>query len=466
MDNTSTDARAEAPTEQSLVAHEDPRGADAHATLIGRRSFLGLAPAGVAALGLASSLGDALASGLERVSTTATSYRVGVGNMPDAYAATQQAIGASGEWPATLAGRTVVIKPNLVAAKPSTSGVTTDPQVVRAVVDQALASGATSVLIVEGGSPTSPAPFMACGYGFFATYDPRVQLVDLGTQPVTLAHVPNGVVYGQLYVPSLVLDPSVVFISVAKLKCHVDAGATLTMKNLFGLASPVHYHVPSQLPRQNLHLRGVDEAIIDLNLVRPIDFAVIDGIWGMQGNGPLSGTPVQMNIVVAGRNPVAVDRVGLQVMGLPQTTAPHLTYAALKGLGPADLTTIAVLGDIFTPGAFLPAQTPPVVWYPRVTPPAFAPASGQTTTISYSMPAACYSRVEIVRDSDVTPGITLVRTLRNWASRPAGTETLVWDGRDDSGAVVPQGSYLADVQATFAPASVINYASRWLLITS
>jgi len=119
--------------------------------------------------------------------------------MPDAYAATQRAIGASGEWPVTLAGRTVVIKPNLVAAKPSTSGVTTDPQVVRAVVDQALASGATSVLIVEGGSPTSPAPFMACGYGFFATYDPRVQLVDLGTQPVTLAHVPNGVVYGQHY---------------------------------------------------------------------------------------------------------------------------------------------------------------------------------------------------------------------------------------------------------------------------
>ncbi len=238
------------------------------------------------------------------------------------------------------------------------------------------------------------------------------------------------------------------------------------MKNLFGLASPKYYRVPSHLPRQNLHFRGVDEAVIDLNLVRPIDFAVIDGIWGMQGNGPISGTAVQMNVVVAGRNPVAVDRVGLQVMGLPQTTAPHLTYAALKGLGPADLTTTTVLGDSFTPGTFLPAQTPPVVWYPQVTPPAFAPASGQTTTVTYSMPSACYTRVEIVRDSDVTPGMTLVRTLRNWMPRPAGSESLVWDGRDDSGAVVSQGSYLVHVQATFAAGLVINYATSWLTVTS
>ncbi len=79
MDNTITGARAEATTTQGSVTHEGHSSAAPHAASIGRRSFLGLAPAGVAALGLASSLGDALASGLERVSTTATSYSVGVG---------------------------------------------------------------------------------------------------------------------------------------------------------------------------------------------------------------------------------------------------------------------------------------------------------------------------------------------------------------------------------------------------
>src|SRR5262249_17838976 len=96
-----------------------------------RRSFLKL----LAGSGVLLAAGPRLAS--------AAPFQGGAGTSTDAYLATQRAIAACGQWPAaSVAGRTVVIKPNLVGAAPASSGITTDPQAVRAVVDQALAAGA------------------------------------------------------------------------------------------------------------------------------------------------------------------------------------------------------------------------------------------------------------------------------------------------------------------------------------
>lgn len=424
---------------------------------IGRRSFLRAATAGAAWLVAGPEI--ALAAGRQEAGT-GTAYQVGAGSSSDGYTATQHAVAASGQWPGSaMAGRTVVIKPNLVAPKPSTSGATTDPQVVRALVDLALAAGAASVLIVEGGAGFMPANFTACGYSFFSSYNPLVQLVDFGTQPVTQVTVPNGLAYQSLYLPTLVADPTIVFISAAKLKCHVDAVVTLSMKNLFGLATPLKYAVPGRLPRMDLHTRGVDEAVIDLNLARPVDFAVIDGIWAMEGNGPLSGTPIQMNVVLAGLNPVAVDRTALTVMEIPQYAVPHLAYASHLNLGPADMRTVTVLGDAFTPQPFVRAQTPPIVFYPAAYPSSFTPESGQYTTLAYRLLTASSTRLEVISDNDSTPGITVLRTLHDWASRAAGVEMLPWDGRNDMGILLPPGRYLARVQARYTPTSVINYAT-------
>ena len=288
-------------------------------------------------------------------------------------------------------------------------------------------------------------------------------MIDLGSEPLVAAPVRNGLAYRTLFVPGVVRDPSVVFISIAKMKCHLNAGASLSMKNLFGLASPAAYWQKGQLlPRYDLHARSVDEAIIDLNQVRPVDFAVVDGVWAMEGNGPLTGTPIQMNLVLAGRNALAVDRICLQAMGLSLTAVPHQVYGAVMGLGPADASTIQVLGDSFTPYPFTRAQTPPVVWYPTASPTMISLGAGQPTTLSYVQSVACQTRVEIITDSDSAPAVTLVRTLRDWATRPAGTEHLMWDGRDDSGAVVPVGLYQTRVAARNASITQIGYTVGWV----
>ena len=407
--------------------------------------------------------GEATAASL---GAAGNAYQVGVGSSNDPYAAAQRAIAASGQFPvAAIAGRTVVVKPNLVEGRPASTGATTDPQVVRAIVDLALGAGAAGVIVAEGGVGANPVPFATCGYSFFSTYDSRVQLLDLSTQPYSLVSVPSGLALRSLYVPSLVLDPKVILISAAKLKTHSNAVVTGSLKNLFNLPVPAQYGVAGKfLKRQDLHYRGIDECIIDVNLVAGAHYAVIDGIVGMQGDGPLFGQPVTMNLVLAGANQVAVDRVAVQAMKINQNAVPHLTYGALRGLGPINLANVTMLGDTFTPHPFVAAKTPPIIWRPGVSPAAFSPSSGQSASISYGLPNTCMTRAEIIVDNDASPGITVVKTIHNWISKPAGIETVTWAGDTDAGGRAAPGLYLARVMSTRDTVS-INYATSWVTVT-
>jgi len=395
-------------------------------------------------------------------------YVVGVGHSSQAYRAARTAIAASGQFPsAAMAGKTVIIKPNLVIAALSTSGITTDPQVVRAIVDLALDAGAARILIAEG-SCDQPCPFGPCGYGFLPNYDPqaRITLVDLCKQPDRLVPVgkPGGLVYQQMWLPDPVTGPDAIFISAAKLKTHLSVGATLSMKCLVGMAPPNIYTVANQWPRQDLHYRGIAESIIDLNCARPVDFAVIDGIWGMQGEGPTSGTAIQADLVFAGLNPTAVDLVALRAIQISPATVPYLHYAGNLGLGPTSADDVTVKGDAYTPVPFAPAVTPPTVWHPVAVPSALT--QGQSASIAYQMPRACYTLLEIIQDSDTQPGVTSVKTLHNWTHRPAGVETMVWDGTANDGSVVAPGVYLARVQAQYTLNGPINYASTRVTVTA
>lgn len=399
----------------------------------------------------------------QRFAAAAGAYQVGVGISSDPYGAAQRAITACGQWPAaSIAGQSVMIKPNLVSRKPSASGATTDPQVVRAVVDMALQAGAAQVLIVEGGVGLG-ANFSPCGYDFFSTYDPRVQLMDFATQAISIVRVPGGLAYLALYLPTPALQSNLIFISVGKMKTHVNAVASLSMKNLFGLMPPSHYFVPKQLlARMDGHIRGVDQTVVDINLARPISFSVIDGIWGMEGDGPLTGTPIETDVVLAGLNPVAVDRVALDFMRIPQTAVPHLAYASWRGLGPPDTSSVAVLGDSFTPVPFVRANVPPTVWRPSALPNPISLSASQQTSIRYTSAVQCQTNVDIIRDSDIGPGVTSVRTLQSYTSIPAGLNTIQWDGLDNNGAKVAPGVYLARVMATLGQG--ISSATGWIFV--
>jgi uncharacterized protein (DUF362 family) len=416
-------------------------------------------------------LGAALAPPMLKAATSP--YRVGVGHNTDPYAATQRALQASGEFP-NVAGKVVVIKPNLVKATTADTGIVTDPQVVRAVVDQALAASASAVLIVEAAGLTQiPANFSAAGYGFFNTYDPlnRVRLVDLGTQPVSLVNVPHGWIFNSIYAAPLPLRRDFVFVNVAKLKTHADALVTLTTKNVFGLPYPNIYVDPtiSVGGRFAIHDRGLNQAIIDLNSLRPSDFAIIDGVIGLQGNGPTAGTPVEMDLVLAGPNTVAVDRVGMFAMGVAQNAVRYINYASLFGMGPSDLSQITVSGDSFTAGSFLLPQIPPNFDPPVPSPASFSPGSGQATSIQINYyTSVCTRTVNILQISDTSPATaTLIQTLLPSSTRTAGVETVQWDGRAQDGTIAPPGRYGIHVRAQNLSGNLaFADATSWVTVTS
>jgi uncharacterized protein (DUF362 family) len=82
------------------------------------------------------------------------------------------------------------------------------------------------------------------------------------------------------------------------------------MKNLFGT-------VPSSIygwPKNVLHWSGIDESIVDLHAAFPRQFAIVDGIVGMEGNGPIQGTPKPAGVLVAGADPAAVDATCCRIM--------------------------------------------------------------------------------------------------------------------------------------------------------
>src|SRR4029077_14113847 len=113
----------------------------------------------------------------------------------------------------------------------------------------------------------------------------------------------------KLYLPNTVLGVDLL-VSMPKLKTHHWTGATLAMKNLFGV-------VPSGVygwPKNVLHWAGIEECIADLHAAFPRQFAIVDGIVGMEGDGPIQGVPKAAGVLVAGSDPVAVDATCCRIM--------------------------------------------------------------------------------------------------------------------------------------------------------
>src|SRR6202008_3610571 len=123
----------------------------------------------------------------------------------------------------------------------------------------------------------------------------------------------------ELYLPKRVLGVDFL-VSMPKLKTHHWAGVTLSLKNMFGIVPGACYGWPKNV----LHWAGIDRAILDINAaVRP-DFAIVDGIVGMEGNGTTQGKAKSSGVLVFGNDPVAVDATCCRVMGLKPEGVKYL----------------------------------------------------------------------------------------------------------------------------------------------
>jgi uncharacterized protein (DUF362 family) len=211
-----------------------------------------------------------------------------------------------------LAGKRVVVKPNLVEFDASTC-INSNPLVVHAVYEAAKSMGASNVRIAEGPGHRRTTMELAEAAGYFETvagFEDR--FTDLNLDDVSLRTlVRPASKLRELYLPHTVLNADLI-ISVPKMKTHHWVGATLSMKNFFGVVPGAVYGWPKNV----LHWAGIDQCIMDLHGVFPKTFAVVDGIVGMEGNGPIQGTPKHAGVLVAGRDLPSVDATCCRVMGI------------------------------------------------------------------------------------------------------------------------------------------------------
>jgi uncharacterized protein (DUF362 family) len=243
-------------------------------------------------------------------------------------------------------GRRVVLKPNLVEFEPA-STINTHPMLVHAVYEAFQALGAASVRIAEGPGHRRNTLDMADAAGYFHTVPGFEDLfTDLNVDDVTQVHREQQFSrLGKLYLPNTVLGADLL-VSIPKMKTHHWTGATLSMKNLFGVVPGGVYGWPKNV----LHWAGIHECIADLHTLFPRQFAIVDGIVGMEGNGPIQGVPKAAGVLVAGTDPVAVDATCCRIMRIDPRHISYLRLASSTGrLAEAHIRQIgAPIGQVST----------------------------------------------------------------------------------------------------------------------
>jgi len=222
-------------------------------------------------------------------------------------------------------GKSILLKPNLVEFDPATV-INTNANVIAAAVDVFHQLGAAEVKIGEGPGHRRDTFDMADDARYRATI-PKFESIFTDLNRDDVSPIKNFGGESEFYFPNTVLGADWI-VSLAKMKTHHWAGATLSMKNFFGV-------VPGSVygwPKNKLHYYGIPESIVALNRqFGPKSFAIVDGVVGMEGNGPIQGTPKPVGVLVMGRDLVAVDSTCCRIMGIDPEKVSYLRMAADLG---------------------------------------------------------------------------------------------------------------------------------------
>ncbi|HXI10409.1 MAG TPA: DUF362 domain-containing protein [Thermodesulfobacteriota bacterium] len=233
----------------------------------------------------------------------------------------------------------ILLKPNLLAGRPPEAAVTTHPSVVKAAIRLVKDAGGTPVV---GDSPgIGNAGKIAGKCGVLAVCESMgVPFVDLKT--LTIAENPDGHTFKRLEVAKEAVEVDGI-INLPKLKTHAQMVLTLGVKNLFGC-------VPGKLKPQwhlsagvrSSHFAGM---LLDLYAFLNPRLTIMDGIVGMEGNGPGSGDPRKLGLVLASSNAVAMDTVIAGFLGVKTSDVPILKEAQRRGLAGSDPGRVTTLGE-------------------------------------------------------------------------------------------------------------------------
>jgi len=206
------------------------------------------------------------------------------------------------------ADRPVLVKPNIV--QPSPPPVTTDPGVVRGVVEALREAGCGQVFIAEGsGTGDSIGNLESLGFGGMGA-----ALVDLDRRPCRSVRVPEPEVWPEILLPEIALESWVV--SVPVLKDHSMLGVTIGLKNMVGALPARRYSGYWSYKKSEIHRDRPHGCVSDLIKVLPPDAVVVDATVGLRGSH-ISGTPFRppLGRVFGSADALAADLHGCALLG-------------------------------------------------------------------------------------------------------------------------------------------------------
>jgi uncharacterized protein (DUF362 family)/Pyruvate/2-oxoacid:ferredoxin oxidoreductase delta subunit len=234
-------------------------------------------------------------------------------------------------------GNVVLIKPNLLKARPPQAAVTTHPEIVRAVIRLVREAGAQAVV---GDSP---------GIGDVRSVCEKTGILSvLAEEGAVLADFDDAVGvkgagrFQRFEIARRAVEADAI-INLPKLKTHGMTVITGAIKNLFGC-------IPGKRKIQWHFNTGVDHGsfnrmLIDLAVLLKPRLTIMDAVTGMEGNGPGSGDPRNIGVVIAGQDPAAVDVVAGAVVGVSADRLPVIRAAAASHFGETALTSIPIHGE-------------------------------------------------------------------------------------------------------------------------
>lgn len=249
----------------------------------------------------------------------------------------------------------VLLKPNLLSKLPPERAVTTHPEIVRAVIRGCVARGVRKENIIVADSAgglyntkQTKALYQVCGMTKVAEEEGVVLYSDCQSQRVDC----KGQGYFTILQPVLDVD---FIINLPKFKTHVMTGMTAGVKNMFGIIpgldkSQWHTRYPERDP--------FGEMLMDLYELFTPNLTILDGILGMEGDGPGGGTPRELGILMASENTLHLDLAVAEMMGLDPMIVPYLKAGFRRNLCERQANPKEMSGDTHLFAPIIPWELP------------------------------------------------------------------------------------------------------------
>jgi uncharacterized protein (DUF362 family)/NAD-dependent dihydropyrimidine dehydrogenase PreA subunit len=260
---------------------------------------------------------------------------------PATYENVRQAVDRAFElFPLELAGKKVLIKPNVLRASEAREGIVTHPAVLRAVVEKVESLGPAAIIV--GDNPglfsygANEESFQTTGLLAAA----RGYYQNIGNDSVQVDFNPEFL--AQVSLSRIVLEADII-ISLPRFKTHGLTVITGAIKNSYGFlpgAQKAKLHQVAGSP-ERFH-----ELVVEVFRLRVPDLFLVDAVVAMEGNGPASPDLRDVGLFLASDNAVALDAVMATMMGCEPGLLRFLRKAKEMGLGDYDLSKIDIIGEL------------------------------------------------------------------------------------------------------------------------